>query len=85
MAESFNARITDTNATNNNWKRSEMAKILIVYDSKTGNTEKMAMAIADGAETIKNTRIVVKKACQTETKDLLGADGIIMGSPTYYG
>lgn len=31
-----------------------MAKILIVYDSKTGNTERMAMAIADGAKTTKN-------------------------------
>ena len=62
-----------------------MTKILIVYDSKTGNTEKMASAIAEGAKRIKSTKVVVKKAEQTKTKDLVNADAIIMGSPTYYG
>ncbi len=27
-----------------------MAKILVVYDSNSGNTEKMALAVAKGAE-----------------------------------
>ncbi len=62
-----------------------MTKILIVYDSKTGNTEKMASAIAEGAKRMESTKVVVKKADQTETKDLVNADAIIMGSPTYYG
>ncbi|MFZ0965115.1 MAG: flavodoxin domain-containing protein, partial [Candidatus Bathyarchaeia archaeon] len=30
-----------------------MAKILVVYDSKTGNTEKMAFAVAEGAKQVK--------------------------------
>jgi NAD(P)H dehydrogenase (quinone) len=62
-----------------------MAKIIIVYDSRTGNTEKMAMAVAEGAKKIKNVEVVVKKAEETKAEDLVGADGIIMGSPTYYG
>ncbi len=62
-----------------------MAKILIVYDSRTGNTEKMAMAVAEGAKKIKNVEVVVKKAEETKAEDLVDADGIIMGSPTYYG
>ena len=62
-----------------------MAKILIVYDSRTGNTEKMAMAVAEGAEKMKNVEVVVKKAEETKAEDLVDADGIIMGSPTYYG
>jgi len=62
-----------------------MAKILIVYDSKTGHTEKMAFAVAEGAKQIGGVEVVVKKADQTSVKDLLNADGIIMGSPTYYG
>jgi len=62
-----------------------MAKILIVYDSRTGNTEKMAMAVAEGAEKMKNVEAVVKKAEETKAEDLVDADGIIMGSPTYYG
>jgi len=56
-----------------------MAKILVVYDSKTGNTEKMAFAVAEGAKQVKGVK------AKTNLKDLLDADGIIMGSPTYYG
>ena len=62
-----------------------MAKILIVYDSKTGNTEKMAFAVAEGAKQVEGVEVAVKKVDQTSLEDLLAADGIIMGSPTYYG
>jgi len=62
-----------------------MPKILIVYDSKTGNTETMALAVSKGAEQISDIEVTVKKAEQTKLDDLLAADAIIMGSPTYYG
>jgi len=60
-------------------------KILVVYDSKTGHTEKMAFAVAEGAKKVKGISVNVKKVDQTDLEDLLNADGIIMGSPTYYG
>ena len=62
-----------------------LTKILIVYDSRSGNTEKMAMTIAEGAKEVKDTTVEVKKVDKTTIEDLQGADGIIMGSPTYYG
>jgi len=62
-----------------------VAKILVVYDSKTGHTEKMAFAVAEGAKKVRGVVVNVKKANQTNVEDLLGADGIIIGSPTYYG
>jgi len=62
-----------------------MAKILIVYDSRTGNTEKMALAVAEGVKQVKGAIAEVKKAGETNPSDLQEADGIIMGSPTYYG
>jgi len=62
-----------------------MTKVLVVYDSKTGNTEKMAFAVAEGAKQIKGVEVIVKRVDQTRVKDLSKADGIIMGSPTYYG
>jgi len=62
-----------------------VAKILIVYDSRTGNTEKMAFAVAEGARQVKGVDVIVKKVEQTSLDDLLVVDGIIMGSPTYYG
>ena len=62
-----------------------MVKILVVYDSKTGNTEKMALAVAEGVKQVSGVDVVVKKGDATDIEDLLSADGIIMGSPTYYG
>lgn len=60
-------------------------KILIVYDSFTGNTEKMASCVAEGAGEIEGVMVVTKKAGHTTLEDLCGAQAIIMGSPTYYG
>ena len=58
-----------------------MAKILVIFDSRTGNTEKMAFAVAEGARQINGVEVAVKKADQTNAEELLSADGIIMGSP----
>ncbi|HOL49334.1 MAG TPA: flavodoxin domain-containing protein [bacterium] len=61
-----------------------MAKILIVYYSRTGNTEKMAQEIKKGVLE-ENVEVVVKKVEETEPEELLNYDGIIAGSPTYFG
>ncbi len=62
-----------------------MANVLVVYDSKSGNTEKMAYAVARGAQKTSEIETIIKKTEDTENSDLLAADGIIMGSPTYFG
>lgn len=62
-----------------------MVKILIVFYSRSGNTEKMADAVAEGTKQVEGTAVEVKKATDTKLEDLHNADGIIMGSPTYYG
>jgi NAD(P)H dehydrogenase (quinone) len=62
-----------------------MPKILVVYDSKSGNTENMALAVAKGAERAGDIAVTVKRAEQAKSADLLAADGIVMGSPTYFG
>ena len=59
-------------------------RILIIYDSGTGNTEKMALAVAEGARKV-TTAVIVKRADAATVDDMLEADGIILGSPTYYG
>ncbi|MEM0313783.1 MAG: NAD(P)H-dependent oxidoreductase [Candidatus Bathyarchaeia archaeon] len=62
-----------------------MVRILVIYDSVTGNTEKMAYSIAEGAKQVEGVEVIVKKIDQANLEDLLDADGIIMGSPTYFG
>jgi NAD(P)H dehydrogenase (quinone) len=61
-----------------------MVKILIVYDTRTGHTEKMAFAVAKGAEKT-GAEVTTKKVDQATPEDMLASDGIIMGSPVYFG
>ncbi|MCX7705364.1 MAG: flavodoxin domain-containing protein [bacterium] len=61
-----------------------MPGVLVVYYSKTGNTEKMAQEIAKGVLS-EEIEVQVKKVEQTDAKELLDYDGIIVGSPTYFG
>jgi NAD(P)H dehydrogenase (quinone) len=55
------------------------------YDSVSGNTEKMAFAVAEGVRQVENIEVAVKKVGQASLNDLRNSDGIIMGSLTYYG
>jgi len=45
----------------------------------------MAFAVAEGVRAIRGADAVVKKTDKTTNEDLLEADGIVVGSPTYYG
>jgi len=56
-----------------------------VYDSETGNTEKMVLSVADGVRQLKNADVTVKEVEQASLDDLCCSDGIIMGSPAIYG
>jgi NAD(P)H dehydrogenase (quinone) len=61
-----------------------MPTVLIVYHSRTGNTEEMAKVVEEGVKS-EGVRTVRKKVGNATLQDLLKADGIILGSPTYYG
>ena len=61
-----------------------MPNILIVYSDRSGHTELMAYAIAQGAKEAQ-AEVTVKHVRDTNVKALLEADAIILGSPTYYG
>ena len=60
-------------------------QVLIVYDSKTGNTQSMAQEIATGVREIPDIEVIVKNVDEVNNEALLQADGICVGSPTYYG
>ena len=60
-----------------------MPKALVVYDSLTGCTEKMAEAIGDGMME-SGLDVEVKKVDNTTLDDLIAADAIVMGCPTYF-
>ncbi len=45
----------------------------------------MAFAVADGVMQVKGAKANVKSVSKASLQDLQEADGIIIGSPTYYG
>jgi NAD(P)H dehydrogenase (quinone) len=57
--------------------------ILIVYHSETGNTERLAQAVAEGAASADGVKVLLKSVSDVSEKDLLNADAIIVGSPVY--
>ncbi len=61
-----------------------MAKILIIYHSRSGSTKKMAELVADGAKSA-GAEVVLKPIDKAVPSDMLDADGVVIGSPTYYG
>jgi len=60
-----------------------MAKALVVYDSVTGHTAKMAKAIGEGLSQA-GLIVDVKKIADTSLDDFVAVDAIVMGSPTYF-
>ena len=62
-----------------------MPQVLITYYSRTGNTEKMAETVAVGASQVSGVEVDLRPVSETTPDDLLAADGIIMGSPVYFG
>ena len=60
-----------------------MVQILVAYCSRSGNTEKLARAVARGAEQA-GADVVVKRAAEVVKEDLIAADGIILGSPVNF-
>ena len=62
-----------------------MAKVLICYFSKSGKTRKMAESIQAGLDSLEGIQTDLKKVRDTDMDDLLAADGILLGSPTYFG
>ncbi len=60
-----------------------MLKGLVVYDSATGHTEKMAMAISQGMKRA-GLEVEAKRVKDTSLSDLTHADAIVLGSPTYF-
>ena len=61
-----------------------MAKVLVAYHSGTGNTKTMAQAVAEGVKEVPGVEALIKEAEQVSVNDLVNADALAFGSPTYF-
>ncbi|MGB5984653.1 MAG: NAD(P)H-dependent oxidoreductase [Desulfobacterales bacterium] len=60
-------------------------KILILYYYKGGNTRKLADAIGQGAAQVDGVEVVLRHAKDVTQDDFTTAQGLIIGSPVYFG
>jgi len=59
-----------------------MLKLLVLYYSHTGNTEKMAEAITEGARSVQGIEVELKR--HGSAWGLADFDAILFGAPTYH-
>lgn len=62
-----------------------MSKVLIVYHTFTGETEKMAKVLAEGALSISGVDVSLKTVVDTKPEELAQADAIAFGAPNTFG
>jgi len=60
-------------------------RILVLYDSKSGNTTKMAQLVADGAQAVPDTEVRLRSVDEATPDDVIWCEGLAVGSPTNMG
>ncbi len=60
-------------------------KVLIIYDSNTGNTEKLAKAVAEGVKLVCDVSVELKRTEEVDLNEVAKADGYAIGSPSHFG
>ena len=59
-----------------------MPRILVLYYSQTGNTDKMAKAVAEGAQNVQ--QVNVELSYYADAEQLSQFDALAVGAPTYH-
>ncbi len=62
-----------------------MGKVLVLYDSASGNTAKMAGLVAEGAGSIDHIEVRLQRVDEATPDDIAWCDGLALGSPTNMG
>ncbi len=58
--------------------------VLVAYYSRTGHTKQMAEGVAEGANTVQGTAVVLKRVEEVTAEELFSADALVVGSPVYW-
>ena len=61
------------------------AKVLIVYHSQSGNTERLARSVARGVAETENAQADLRHASHATAQDIRDCDAIVICSPEYFG
>ena len=62
-----------------------MAKAIVVYESKYGNTKLVAETIVEGMREVPGVEAVLSELKKVDLNQLAGFDVILLGTPTHFG
>lgn len=62
-----------------------MVKILIIFHSQTGNTRRLAEAVASGVGDTEKAEGYLKRAMDATAQDVRRCDAVVLCSPEYFG
>jgi multimeric flavodoxin WrbA len=62
-----------------------MKRLLVVYHSQSGNTEKLVRAVVRGAQCESEVEVECRRAFDTSLEDLVACHGVVFGTAEYNG
>ena len=62
-----------------------MAKVIVVYESKYGNTKLVAETIVEGVKEVSGVEAVLNELKEVDLNRLFGFDAVLVGSPNHIG
>ncbi len=62
-----------------------MAKVIVVYESKYGNTKLVAETIIEGMSEVEGTETALKELKEVNLDNIIKYDAILTGSPNHFG
>ncbi|MDH5448207.1 MAG: flavodoxin domain-containing protein [Candidatus Bathyarchaeota archaeon] len=62
-----------------------MSKVIIVYESKYGNTKLVAKTIIEGMREVEGTEVVLSKLKEVDLEKIPDYNAILIGSPNHWG
>ncbi|QAA76661.1 MAG: Trp repressor-binding protein [Candidatus Bipolaricaulis sibiricus] len=60
-------------------------QVLVLYYTRTGNTRKLAEAVAEGVRTVPGCEAIVRTPDTVTIDEFRGSHGVVVGSPVYFG
>ena len=61
-----------------------MVEVLVLYYSRTGRTEALANAVAEGVESVDGASAKMKRVDYATVNDFISCDAVAFGSPNYF-
>ncbi len=62
-----------------------MPKIMVVYESKYGNTKRVAEAIVQGMQRVEGTEPTLSEVKAVDPNSIAGYDAVVIGGPNHMG